>query len=506
MKPEIAKIVNGENLPSPPTIAAKLLELVNQPEARISEITKVIGADPKLSAKLIDYCNSPIVASSRNVGSVQQAVTLLGMRTLRLLSLSFSVMDTHGGNGFPYQEFWRYSLGTAITSKLLSQDQGFNADENFLLGLVFNIGLMGIGSQYSEAFAKRFQDNDFLGSMSTAAEQKICGTDRYEVGARLLEKWNFPDEMVQVLDDYRGCDGDSKSRLFYTSQFLSRLLLTPNPAVEDLKEARNVAEKTLSIDEERFNQLFDQMISDWKSYESLFNFDSIAFDSIHDLEIKARASVVQISLGMEQTIREMSQQHQQLRELALQDGLTQLKNRSAYDVETNLISEQFRKRSSSFGLLILDIDHFKKFNDTYGHAAGDAVLRAVAGSLKKGCRKTDPIYRFGGEEFVVLLPECDYDSIGNVAERLRASIEALRIEYGDNLLCVTASLGACWVNRGMHDEFQRVFDIADMSLYEAKRCGRNSCVITIFPPGRCALDPAAPLMTLDAPVAASETI
>ena len=107
MNPDIAKIVDGENMPSPPTIAARLLDLVNQPDARIADITKVISADPKLSAKLIDYCNSPIVASARTVGSLQQAIPLLGMRTLRLLSLSFSLMDTQGQSGFPYQEFWR---------------------------------------------------------------------------------------------------------------------------------------------------------------------------------------------------------------------------------------------------------------------------------------------------------------------------------------------------------------------------------------------------------------
>jgi diguanylate cyclase (GGDEF)-like protein len=504
MNPETAKIVNGENLPSPPTIAAELLELVNQPDARISEITKAISADPKLSAKLIDYCNSPIVASSRTVGSLQQAVTLLGMRTLRLLSLSFSVMDTRGGNGFPYEEFWRYSLGTAITSKLLSKHLGYNADEDFLLGLVFNIGLMGIGAEHTGAFAARFKDNDFVGSMSTAAEREICGTDRYEVGARLLEKWNFPVEMVQVIDEYRGVEGDQRSRLFYAAQFLSRLLLTPHPNVDDLQEARQVASDTVAIEAREFNRLFDQMIGDWKSYESLFNFDSIAFDSVGDLEAKARASVVQISLGMEQTIREMSQQQEELRELALRDGLTQLKNRSAFNIETSLASEQLRRQSSSFSLLIIDIDHFKSFNDTYGHTAGDTVLQTVAGCLQKNCRKSDPVYRFGGEEFVVLLANCDYESTGKVAERLRSGIEALRIEHGENLLCVTASIGACWVDRGRFEDFQAVFESADLSLYAAKRRGRNTSVVARLQKQNGLPDLSGPAMTLDAAVASSE--
>lgn len=497
MKPEIAKIINGENMPSPPTIAAKLLDLVNQPDARIGDITKAISADPKLSAKLIDYCNSPIVASSRTVGSLQQAVTLLGMRTLRLLSLSFSVMDTRGGNGFPYERFWRHSLGTAIAAKTLSKHAGFNADEDFLLGLVFNVGLMGIGAEFTGELSKRFEDDNFLESLSTSAERAICGTDRYEVGARLLEKWNFPVDMVQVLDEYKGKDGDTRSRLFFVSQLLSKLLLSTEPDAKLLTDCRQVALELMAIDDSQFGDLFDQMIAEWKGYEGLFNFDSIAFESVNDLEAKARASVVQLSLGMEQTIREMSAQQQQLRELALQDGLTQLKNRSAYDVETSMLSEQLRSRSSSFGLIIVDIDHFKSFNDTYGHAAGDVVLRSVAESLKQNCRKADPIYRFGGEEFVILLGECDYEPTVNVAERLRKSIESLRIEYAENLLCVTASLGICWVHRGVHDDFQKVFDAADLSLYEAKRRGRNSCVASIMPPESYIPSSNLPALTLD---------
>ena len=132
MNSEIAKILDCENIPSPPSVAARLLELVSCPDVKVNEITDVLSADPKLSAKLIGYCNSPVVSPSRPVTSLQQAVTLLGMRSLRLLSLSFSVMDTRGCDGFPYDEFWRRSLGTAIAAKRLAKFSDRDPDECFL--------------------------------------------------------------------------------------------------------------------------------------------------------------------------------------------------------------------------------------------------------------------------------------------------------------------------------------------------------------------------------------
>ncbi len=507
MNPDIAKIVEGENMPSPPTIAARLLDLVNQPDARIADITKVISADPKLSAKLIDYCNSPIVASARTVGSLQQAIPLLGMRTLRLLSLSFSLMDTQGQSGFPYDEFWRRSLATAIAAKLIAKQAEQNADESFLLGLVFNIGAMGIGNAYSDELALRFESDQLLDKLSVDIEREICGADRYEVGSCLLEKWNFPVAMIEVLKTYDPDAADLPSKLFCVSQQVGKLLLSAEPADREIVGVRKSAGEMLGIQVEQFDALFDAMIAEWKGYETLFNFESIAFESIKDLEARAKESMVQISLGMERTIREMSEQQHELRQIALLDSLTQLKNRSAFDAEVFQLSNQFRRQSQSFGLIIADIDHFKIFNDTYGHAAGDDVLREVAACLKRNCRQYDTVYRFGGEEFVVLVGNCDYDSTLKVAERLRNAIETLQVDVGGNKLCVTTSLGVCWVDRGRHDNFNTLFEKADASLYEAKRKGRNNCVaITASSAHPSVIDAAGSHPTAQAPVGAAATV
>jgi diguanylate cyclase (GGDEF)-like protein len=101
--------------------------------------------------------------------------------------------------------------------------------------------------------------------------------------------------------------------------------------------------------------------------------------------------------------------------------------------------------------------------------------------MRDQCRRCDPLYRFGGEEFVALIVDCDYEATLAVAERVRRSIEALRVDYEEHRLCVTASVGVCWVDQGQHGDFQDLFNQADLNLYDAKRRGRNLCVTSVTP-------------------------
>ncbi|MEL6109309.1 MAG: GGDEF domain-containing protein [Planctomycetota bacterium] len=476
MKPTIQQIVENDNIPSPPTVAARLLELVARPDSRMDEITKVLSADPKLSAKLIDYCNSPIVATKRETSSLQQAVTVLGMRTVRLLSLSFSLMDTRGGNGFPYEDFWRNSLAEAIAAKQLAKHLDRNPEEVFLLGLVFNIGLVGIGSVFAEEIDARFGENGILESLTTDVEREIAGASRYEIGGSLLEKWHFPDEMIEVLRNFDPCNLSAETEVYYVGQEIGGLLMSQKPDVRKISEARKTAEALLGMDNEKFDDLFDLMLEEWRGYENLFDFETIQFESIKELENRARESIMEISLGLERKVAEMTQQQEELRAMAMVDSLTRLKNRSAYDLEVEGILDLHRRHGRSFGMIVADIDNFKAFNDEYGHTAGDNVLKEVASCLDSHSRQYDTVYRFGGEEFAVVVADCDYEATERVCERLRSAVEALQVEYDGARLRVTASFGACWVEHGMLDKIESLFNQADANLYEAKRQGRNRCV------------------------------
>ncbi len=139
------------------------------------------------------------------------------------------------------------------------------------------------------------------------------------------------------------------------------------------------------------------------------------------------------------------------------------------------------RHRSSIGLVMLDVDHFKRFNDSYGHLAGDAVLCALAKTLRKAVRSEDVPARFGGEEFCAIVVHCDERSLMEVAERVRRSIEAMQVEFGSRILSVTASLGCCLVEPSGRDTAPLCIERADRALYASKAGGRNRT--TLYRPG-----------------------
>jgi diguanylate cyclase (GGDEF)-like protein len=167
----------------------------------------------------------------------------------------------------------------------------------------------------------------------------------------------------------------------------------------------------------------------------------------------------------------------QLEVAAHRDEKTGLYNTSGWHALAERTLAATARQQGTFGILMLDLDHFKQVNDTYGHLAGDAVLRAVAQSIISAVRgRGDAVGRFGGEEFVVLLPGITQPDIGAVAERIRRTISALKVPMGHlSIKGLSVSIGiAVYPNAGT--SLQRLLDAADTALYHAKATGRNKVV------------------------------
>lgn len=164
---------------------------------------------------------------------------------------------------------------------------------------------------------------------------------------------------------------------------------------------------------------------------------------------------------------------EQLQRRAIRDALTGLFNRGFMEEALAIELRRAQRRNSSIGVMLLDVDHFKRYNDTYGHAAGDAVLRGIGGLLQRTVREGDMPCRYGGEEFVVILPGADLATTQQRAEALRASIEQWQPEAAEaDSAPVTASIGvACYPQHGL--TWQAVLKRADQALYAAKHAGRN---------------------------------
>ena len=180
--------------------------------------------------------------------------------------------------------------------------------------------------------------------------------------------------------------------------------------------------------------------------------------------------------------------HRQLRMAAQADPKTGLLHAAAWQCEADARIRAAHRASTSAALLLVDIDHFKRVNDDYGHLAGDEVLRTVAATLRQHLDEPDVLGRYGGEEFVVLVPGVDPAGACARAERLREQVGAQTIHTSDGRLNVTVSVGVALLP-GHGEELFELLASADLALYRAKRLGRDR--VCLAPSAPCPSDPRA---------------
>lgn len=169
---------------------------------------------------------------------------------------------------------------------------------------------------------------------------------------------------------------------------------------------------------------------------------------------------------------EKARLHQEVRQLATIDGLTGLYNHRAFQERIETEIERARRFGSKVSLLMMDIDNFKRLNDTYGHSMGDEVLRRIGCKIVENIRNIDFAARYGGEEFTVVLPETNLEGAKITAERIREAIKDYRITHGENLISVTVSIGVSTYPDNASSRVDLI-EKADAALYEAKRSGRD---------------------------------
>ncbi|MFO0626597.1 MAG: diguanylate cyclase [Polyangiales bacterium] len=201
----------------------------------------------------------------------------------------------------------------------------------------------------------------------------------------------------------------------------------------------------------------------------------VAVDRVHELLARVR---VQLRNRRDRCLLAWArQQRASFRRAALVDPLTQVYNRRAADEAL----EEILRAGGAAMVLLLDIDHFKRVNDTWGHAAGDKALRAVARVLQSVTRQGDVLARFGGEEFIVIARGAPADRAERVAERFRQCVADARLDPGGGPERLTVSVGVCaWDGGGVRPRAEELVSLADEALYAAKREGRDRVRARVF--------------------------
>lgn len=176
-----------------------------------------------------------------------------------------------------------------------------------------------------------------------------------------------------------------------------------------------------------------------------------------------------------EVIKQINYIYTRTKYLSITDELTGLSNRRCFD---NTLEKEFLRAlryNNKLTLVMFDIDHFKTVNDTYGHPCGDYILKEVSNAALQTFRKTDTVFRFGGEEFVVILTETDIKQSEIPLERFRKTIETLDLTYQNQQINITVSIGACQLDQSIGNK-EEFLQKADNALYDAKNSGRNKVV------------------------------
>jgi diguanylate cyclase len=235
-----------------------------------------------------------------------------------------------------------------------------------------------------------------------------------------------------------------------------------------------------------------QKLEHAKDGETLRTIVAVLVEGAKEMESNNKKLEARLS-SSRQEIEQLQQNLETVRTESLTDPLTTLSNRKFFDTALAKGIAEAQEKNEPLSLLMADIDHFKSFNDHYGHLTGDQVLRLVALSVKQNVKGRDVAARYGGEEFVIALPNTSLQSAITVAEHIRRAVmtkELMRRSSGERLGRVTISIGAAALRPG--DTTARLIERADKCLYAAKRHGRNRVICETDPEADAPEAPVAP--------------
>lgn len=474
----------------------RILEMGRDPDVNIGVLAGVLAKDPALSSRLLRVCNSPLYAQRRTTTNLHQAVMLLGLNSTMTMALSFTLSDlfrASNGQRRALERVWKRALISALISRMLGERAGLGSlDELYLAGLLQDLGILGLYAALPERYLpllERAEDHDDL----LVLEREAFLDDHGEAGAWLMRHWGVPERMaitaIATHDPESGTLSPEQRQLVYPVAIAGRLadFILSEGHADSLESAAKAAIAWMGLGQHTLEAVVEEALSALPELGSLFDVEVVSQTMAAGLIDQAREILATRNLRLihqaaehHQRMIEMEQAAELLQKAAIHDALTGLHNRRHFDQVLDVEFGLAIDNSWPLTLGFIDLDYFKDVNDTHGHVVGDSVLVKVAGVLKKNLRERDYIMRYGGEEFVVLLPGHGMEAALKVFERLRSAVEEAE-HAGDTgkRFRVTTSIGlAAHMDGENHmDDSIDLVRAADRALYDAKRSGRNRIVV-----------------------------
>ena len=454
----LERLKGSPQLPSLPAIALKAVELARKENVNISEIAELISNDAALSTKILKTVNSSFYGLPKQVSTISHALVILGLQAVKTLALGFSLLSNlkKGQTGdFDYLGFWRRSIYSAVSGKLLARKLGLvQQEEAFLAGLLGDIGILVmhrvIGPEYDAIIQHTNGDSDLLVRLCQAK----FDLDHAAVGGMLTEFWQLPPVLstpVRLHHDPAGlAQADAQIRplaeAVYVAMICGEVFANAEPA-KYIVRARTEMTQRFKFAPADVEAMLSEIGTSTKEAAKLFEVNLPDSRSYEDILADAQQAMMELTLQSQQQVQTIKKENEFLVQKATTDPLTGIGNRAKFN---EFFEEQFArafKLQRPLAILMIDVDHFKKVNDTYGHQAGDEVLRRVGKLLKLAVRNIDLAARYGGEEFALVLTETESNAAAQMADEIRQALEAERISFEDKTIKVTCSVGVAGTDR-----------------------------------------------------------
>ncbi len=499
----LSTVLGSDNLPSLPPVASKLIALTGSDDTTFTDIANLVSQDIALSAKILKVSNSAFYGFPQQIGSIHQAASILGTNALGSLVLSFSFISigSAGRNSeFDLQLYWQRSLAAGVASKLiLEQIQGADTEEAFIAGLLQNLGELIFCSTFPKEYDEVVLAIDGDWEKSSSQENAMFGADHSFIGYEVAKNWGLPSTLILPIlyhhcpDDYNGEDKKIlyTSKALYLSDILVNILYSDKPE-EFNKRFRSESKRLFGLSVGQIENILNAVHFEVEQVGASFGMKVGEVKPIHEILQEANIKLSHLNLDYEQINKqlvaakislekiatELKEKNKLLNSLANTDGLTQVYNNRYFQTALDRELSRATRNPVHFALILIDIDLFKKFNDMYGHLVGDFVLVEFARVLGNSIREYDILSRYGGEEFVIILPDTTQDEALAVGEKLRKAVESASFKEDGNTYNVTASFGISVFDSSVEDGpgKKELIKMADVALYDAKDRGRNKVV------------------------------
>ncbi len=477
------------DFPSPSRVATEIISLARDPDIEMSKVAQAVGRDPAMTAKILRIANSAFYAQRRPSQNLRQALVIIGLNAALTLALSFSLVSSMRAMrpaGIDYPRFWRRALVGATAARAFCEAAKMGHPEDvFLAALLQDMAVLAI-DRASRDFYSRLPPAATHADWITYEQQEL-GKDHAGYSAMLLRSWNLPERICNAVE--RSHSPQILPKGSDDARFASCVALGSDLAEAVLSSERTTAlgnltkraEQLLEMSHEQFNDVVARVLKLIPETEELYETRLIEADDAENLLAEARELLAVRNLqalqevsALQATTSVLLTRTEEAEDSSRRDALTGALNRPWLD---RLLDREFTQAvvfGRDLSIAHVDLDRFRTTNDKHGTEVGDRVLRSCARVLQSCVRGSDLVARFGGEEFMIVLPGADHEIAQQVAARVLKALATTDHDPETGNVTITASIGiATYTPRHRFPSTLAMLEAADHALYAAKLCGRN---------------------------------